>query len=61
MKELLLQLSQYEKNPINAEKYLHCSECPEIIQKDETIICGKCGCNLLLKINDVDECPLGKW
>ena len=61
MNELLLQLARYEENSITAEKYGCCAECLEILEKDGSIICGKCGCNILLKINDVDNCPLGKW
>lgn len=61
MNELLLQLARYEENAITAEKYMQCSQCSEILEKNGSITCGKCGCNLLLKINDVDNCPLGKW
>lgn len=61
MNELLLQLATYEENLEIAIKYKTCSECLEIIEENGSIICGKCGCNLLLKINDVENCPLGKW
>lgn len=64
-------VSFIEENPILADRYLICSECPVLKEefklfgvtiKDMEPTCGECGCNLNIKIpmNDM-SCPLGKW
>jgi hypothetical protein len=71
---MLQQYSEFEKLDGNFEisnRYLQCSICPLLKEefklfgktiKDETPVCGECGCNLLLKIPMQDmDCPIAKW
>jgi len=70
-RQLLYDSSEVEDDPIIAERYLICAECPKLKEefklfgvtiKDETPVCGECGCNLMLKIPMEEmSCPLEKW
>lgn len=60
-RQLLMQLAEYETDCLIAFRYKTCSECQEVTQNEDSIICSICGCNILLKINDNDDCSLGKW
>jgi len=39
-----------------------CKSCEYLIKKNKILICGKCGCFVMLKAKVVKEnCPLNKW
>ena len=71
VREILQDSQLVEDDPIIAERYGECAACPFLKEefklfgvtiKDMTPVCGKCGCNLLLKIPmDSMECPEGNW
>jgi transcription elongation factor Elf1 len=61
----------FDAHPAVADRYAICSECSALKEefklfgktiKNETPVCGECGCSLWLKIPlQLEECPLGKW
>ena len=61
MKELLEQLARYEKDLKISNRYFVCSSCEFLENDNGSPKCGNCGCNLMLKINDEENCSLGKW
>lgn len=60
-RELLLQLAEYEKNIKIMEIYKQCAFCEFLKEENNSVICSNCGCNILLKIENRDNCFLGKW
>jgi predicted SprT family Zn-dependent metalloprotease len=71
IKQLLIDSGDFEENPLIQERYYLCASCPKLKEefklfgitvKDQTPVCGECGCNLLLKIPMSDmSCPLDLW
>jgi hypothetical protein len=66
-----LLYKSFDAHPTFADRYSTCSDCPSLKEefklfgktiKDETPVCGECGCSLWLKIPlESEGCPLGKW
>lgn len=67
----LLVNSFTHHDPEIADRFVICSECIFLKEefkllwktiKDQTPTCGKCGCNLNLKIPlRIEKCPENKW
>jgi transcription elongation factor Elf1 len=61
----------FDSHPKVADRYTACADCPSLKEefkllgktiKDETPVCGECGCSLWLKIPlESEKCPLGNW
>lgn len=71
IKQLLIDCAEVELDEYIQQRYYACAECPSLKEefklfgitiKDQTPVCGECGCNLMLKIPmDEMDCPLNKW